>query len=375
MRPIPKWTDCGFKNETPPDLHGTNTGHFNVYGNPYEGVSFLGMVVRFNDTWERVSQKLSSPLRAGKCYKFSIYLSRNLYYKSATKESRDVEQSFAKPCVLRLFGGNGYCSTKEMLGESIPVSNTDWRRYDFILKPKQDWEYFELQAFFKTPVLFPYNGNLLLDAASDIVEIPCPKTPILAAEPQEPTPEEEARLQVNQDPRGDLADQRTAAPDPEPEKPVESKPKEDSPKSQEDIADNTPTAPKKPKILKELDAEKIEEGQVIQIEKLYFDADKTFIKAESHEVLDEVFDFLESNPQVTVEIGGHTNSKPKDSYCDRLSKERAESVADYLINKGIDSERIQSKGYGKRRPIAKGNTPYAHQRNQRVEIKILSVNG
>lgn len=373
--PIPEWTDCGFKRETPPDLHGTNTNFFDVMGQPYDGNSFMGMVVRYNETYERISQRLSQPLEAGKCYKFSIYLARNLYYKSPTAISRDVRQSFSKPCVLRILAGNGFCATKEVLGESVAVENTDWRRYDFVFKPKREWNYIELQAFYKTPVLFPYNGNILLDAASEIVEIPCPQEPILAASPRAPEgKEEERKMALNQDPSGELQkklDERIA----------EAKRLDELEKraSEPEVAQNTPnsssTAPSghKPKILKELDADKIEEGQVIQIEKLYFDADKADVKSQSYAVLDEVFDFLEKNPRVTVEIGGHTNSKPKHEYCDRLSLSRAQSVAQYLIERGIDSERIISKGYGKRKPIDTRSNHYAHQRNQRVEIRILSI--
>jgi outer membrane protein OmpA-like peptidoglycan-associated protein len=359
---IPKWTDCGFKMETPPDLHGADSDFFDVVRQPQDGVSFLGMVVRYNDTWERVSQKLTEPLKAGKCYSFSIYLSRDLNYKSATQESRDMPQSFSKPCVLRVYGGNGYCSTKELLGETVGVENTEWRRYDFVLKPKQDWEYFELQSFYKTPTLFPYNGNLLLDNASPIREIPCPDEPILPAEPQEP----EEDLAVNRDPRDSAKEEI-------PSTPSAPAPSNKNQKKKEEVAQAEP--PKKEKILKDLDAKKIQKGQVIQIEKLFFEADQSAITVKSFDVLDEVYDFLVENPKVTVEIGGHTNSKPKHAYCDRLSSERAQSVADYLVDKGISKERIQAKGYGKRKPITKGSSAEAHRRNQRVEIKILSLDG
>ncbi|RMD97408.1 MAG: OmpA family protein, partial [Bacteroidetes bacterium] len=59
----------------------------------------------------------------------------------------------------------------------------------------------------------------------------------------------------------------------------------------------------------------------------------------------------------------------------KLSTERAKAVADYLILKGIDPERLKYKGYGKRQPIDTNRTAAGRKRNQRVEIKILSLNG
>ena len=356
FNPIPEWTDCGFKTETPPDLHGPMTDFFGVRRLPQDGACFLGMVVRNNDTWERVSQKLSSPLEAGKCYSFRIYLSRDTLYKSATREE-SVLQSFTRPCVLRIHGGNGYCSAKEVLAETVPIENTEWRQYEFIFQPKQTWQFIELEAFYKTPVPFPYNGNVLLDNASAIVEVACPDRPQeLAA----PLPPDKVLAHVENEPV--------------PVKKVETKPPTKvEPKSE--VAAKPVEKARDERILKDLDADKIRKGQVIQIEKLFFNADESTIKISSHDVLDEVYDFLTQNPEVTVEIGGHTNGKPAHAYCDSLSTLRAESVANYLSTKGVDSDRIVAKGYGKRRPIASNRTPEGRRKNQRVEIKILSVNG
>ena len=91
--------------------------------------------------------------------------------------------------------------------------------------------------------------------------------------------------------------------------------------------------------------------------------------------MDDIYRFLDRNKDVVVEIGGHTNNLPPAEYCDRLSEERAKAVADYLQNKGIDRNRLQFKGYGKRYPIADNRTSLGRKQNQRVEIKILSFNG
>jgi outer membrane protein OmpA-like peptidoglycan-associated protein len=89
--------------------------------------------------------------------------------------------------------------------------------------------------------------------------------------------------------------------------------------------------------------------------------------------LEEIYLFLKQNQNVTLEIGGHTNGLPSHDYCDRLSSARAKAVRDYLISKGINETRLTFKGYGKRRRIATDATVEGRTKNQRVEIKILSV--
>ncbi len=127
------------------------------------------------------------------------------------------------------------------------------------------------------------------------------------------------------------------------------------------------------KIMKNLDASNIKVGQVVRINNLYFQADSTDITSKSKPVLDEIFLFLQENAGIVVEIGGHTNNIPSDEYCDRLSTARAKHVAEYLIKRGIDKSRISFKGYGKRKPIASNSTAAGRKKNQRVEMKILSI--
>ena len=121
------------------------------------------------------------------------------------------------------------------------------------------------------------------------------------------------------------------------------------------------------------DATKLNVGQTLRIDKLFFDADSTSFDEQSTGVLDEIFEFLTDNPSVVIEIGGHTNGLPPHDYCDRLSTSRAKSVALYLYRKGIPTDRISYRGYGKRNPIATNQTLQGRRKNQRVEIKILSL--
>jgi outer membrane protein OmpA-like peptidoglycan-associated protein len=127
------------------------------------------------------------------------------------------------------------------------------------------------------------------------------------------------------------------------------------------------------RILPELTAGLLQTGQAVRMEQLQFDADSVVLKPDFYPLLDELYDFLDENPGVVVEIGGHTNSLPPDAICDQISSARAKAVADYLIARGILDKRVFFKGYGKRQPIATNTTPEGRKRNQRVEVKILQL--
>lgn len=117
----------------------------------------------------------------------------------------------------------------------------------------------------------------------------------------------------------------------------------------------------------------IREGQVLTLNNVFFDANKSSLRKESHAQLDEITQFLLENPNLYVEIGGHTNGLPEDDFCFRLSNDRAESVRKYLIDKGADPGHITWKGYGKTQPVAENTTLAGRQKNQRVELKIIKV--
>lgn len=336
------WYDCGFPGETIVDVHPkADGGQFQVTTPAFHGKTYIGLVVRANDTWEMVSQRLNGTLQAGKCYEFSLSLARSLTYLSASRNSSD-QVNYSQPIRLRIWGGSGYCNRTELLDETTPIINTNFKNYDFRFQPKQNHTYIVLEAFYRTPTPFAYNGNVLIDNAADIIPVPCDATtPEVADVPDKPKP-------------------GPKPPTPKPPKPN----------------DDTPVVKRQPVILKELeDPAKLTKGQTIRIDQLYFPADSSTIKKTSLPVLSEVFNFLAANPNVVVEIGGHTNGIPAHEYCDRLSTERAKAVVDYLVNKGIARKRLQYKGYGKRNPVDSNASDAGRKRNQRVEIKILSTTG
>lgn len=134
---------------------------------PMDGRTYLGLVVRDNDTWEMVGQKLSKPLEMGATYSFSLNLCRSLTYVSASRSTSEPV-NYSTPAVLRIWGGFEPCNRSEMLATSEPVIDINWKEYQFTLSPSHNFTHIVLEAFYKTPISRPFNGNLLLDNASDI---------------------------------------------------------------------------------------------------------------------------------------------------------------------------------------------------------------
>ena len=86
------------------------------------------------------------------------------------------------------------------------------------------------------------------------------------------------------------------------------------------------------------------------VENIFYDFDKATLRPESKEALDEMARMLADNPNVTIEMGSHTDRHGSDAYNDRLSERRAKSVVDYLISAGVDPRRLTWKGYGESSP-------------------------
>lgn len=88
----------------------------------------------------------------------------------------------------------------------------------------------------------------------------------------------------------------------------------------------------------------------VVIENIFYDFDKATLRPESKEALDEMIKMLNDNPNVTIELGAHTDRKGTDEYNERLAQRRAQSVVDYLIAGGIAADRLEAKGYGESVP-------------------------
>ncbi len=115
----------------------------------------------------------------------------------------------------------------------------------------------------------------------------------------------------------------------------------------------------------------IEIGSVVRLNNVFFDFDKWSLRPESFVELDRVVKLLKENPAIEIEMSAHTDSRGSDEYNLRLSDNRARSVMEYILSKGINSNRIISHGYGETKPIAPGNSEENHQLNRRCEFTIL----
>lgn len=112
-------------------------------------------------------------------------------------------------------------------------------------------------------------------------------------------------------------------------------------------------------------------GETIILKNIFFDTGKSELKPESISELTRLFEFLQSNPSVKIEISGHTDNIGGDEYNLSLSNSRAKSVVDYLIANGIHSDRLQYKGYGFSLPVSDNDTEDGRASNRRTEFKVI----
>ncbi len=125
------------------------------------------------------------------------------------------------------------------------------------------------------------------------------------------------------------------------------------------------------KELAELQAEMTERGAVVTLGNILFEVNKSRLLPGGLLTIDKLANFLKKYPKRDLLIEGHTDSRGSDTYNLGLSNQRAISVFSALIDRGIDSERMFTKGYGKMYPIAGNDTEAGRQQNRRVEIIIL----
>ena len=132
-----------------------------------------------------------------------------------------------------------------------------------------------------------------------------------------------------------------------------------------------------------IDLKKVNIGKSIVLKNIFFDLSKYSLRNESELELNRLTQLLIENPGLKIEISGHTDSRGSAAFNKELSKNRAKAVVDYLIEKGINKDRLVFAGYGMEQPIktdaeiAKmtrhSDKEAAHQQNRRTEFKVLSL--
>jgi outer membrane protein OmpA-like peptidoglycan-associated protein len=123
--------------------------------------------------------------------------------------------------------------------------------------------------------------------------------------------------------------------------------------------------------LKDVPLQPIKAGSSIVLKNVFFETDSYELKKESRIELDKVVKLLMANPDIKIEIGGHTDNVGTAEYNQQLSENRARAVANYLVEKGITATGITSKGYGLNQPISSNDNPEGRSQNRRTEMKVL----
>ncbi len=112
-------------------------------------------------------------------------------------------------------------------------------------------------------------------------------------------------------------------------------------------------------------------GKPIVLEGITFATNSSEITPESAETLEKAFQTLNNNPDVIVEIAGHTDNVGSNASNQKLSQRRADAVKQWLVNKGVSPSRMVAKGYGEERPMAPNDTPENKLKNRRIEFMRL----
>ena len=125
--------------------------------------------------------------------------------------------------------------------------------------------------------------------------------------------------------------------------------------------------------------DRIELNRIIQIENIYYDLDKWFIRPDAAKELDKVITVLKDHPSIVMELGSHTDARGRDEYNLSLSEKRAQAAVEYIMTKGnISTDRIVAKGYGE--SVLTNNCGNGvrcddrkHQKNRRTELRITDI--
>lgn len=118
----------------------------------------------------------------------------------------------------------------------------------------------------------------------------------------------------------------------------------------------------------------ISAGKTLVLKNIYFETDSYVIDEKSQSELENAYQLLKENPEIEVEISGHTDDVGTHSYNQKLSEFRAKSVYDELVKKGIKQERLSFKGYAESQPLTTNDSEISRQSNRRIEFRVIKLN-
>ncbi|MEI6900781.1 MAG: OmpA family protein, partial [Bacteroidota bacterium] len=120
----------------------------------------------------------------------------------------------------------------------------------------------------------------------------------------------------------------------------------------------------------DLEIKPIELNKSYRINDIYFDINKSDLSHESMAVLDQLLEFMNENQKIRIQVQGHTDNVGRDADNLKLSENRARSVFDYLVEKGVSKERMTYRGFGKTIPVANNETEDGRAKNRRTVFVI-----
>ncbi|PRP92424.1 Photosystem I P700 chlorophyll a apoprotein A2 [Enhygromyxa salina] len=127
-----------------------------------------------------------------------------------------------------------------------------------------------------------------------------------------------------------------------------------------------PEPPPKPKRVE------VTAAAIVINDKILFEVDKAVIRAESFDLMNEITQVVKENPRIKkISIEGHTDDDGSKNYNKKLSQKRADSVMSYLVEHGIEAERLTAVGHGEDIPIVANDSPENKEKNRRVEFIIV----
>ena len=122
----------------------------------------------------------------------------------------------------------------------------------------------------------------------------------------------------------------------------------------------------------ELTAADLTPGDTIELNNIYFDHDRADFLPRSFLELDALVDVMKTNPDMVIEVHGHTDDVGTDEYNHELSVARANAVVEYLVTRGVEQGRLSSRGFGSTMPVNPNSSENGRQENRRVEFLVVS---
>lgn len=123
--------------------------------------------------------------------------------------------------------------------------------------------------------------------------------------------------------------------------------------------------------IRDIHLQPISKGESVVLRNIFFETDSYALKATSRAELEKLYRFMRENPDLHIEISGHTDSTGSFVHNLALSENRARSVRDYLLEKGIAADRMSYKGYADTRPVDTNETPEGRAMNRRTEFQVV----